>query len=262
MASPPRLFVEHRLPGAGAVLALVLFDGSGGQWSAEVLAMERRGVQVRLREHDAREAELPIAVTLALAMPANDRMDALVEKATELGVAAIVPLLPEHRIDMRSKPGEGTRFSIDLPYAETAGLEGRSDPVLPPEAADLAGLYILYVEDDRLVRESALRLFETLNMRYEAFASLAELELALPDFERDPDVLITDYRLPDGRTAEDIVVATSGAFEARLPLVVITGEMQSFDAGWLNGGRVLRKPVSPEALVLAISAVTQAPAEA
>lgn len=81
-------------PGA----ALTLFDGRGGEWSAEVLAMTAREVRVRVSEHAARECELPRAVTLALAMPANDRMDALVEKATELGVAAIQPLLAERSV--------------------------------------------------------------------------------------------------------------------------------------------------------------------
>ncbi|MGE0179114.1 MAG: hybrid sensor histidine kinase/response regulator [Sphingomonas sp.] len=186
------------------------------------------------------------------------------EKGVGLGlsiVAAIIPLLPEHRIEMRSQLGGGTRFSLDLPYARSlAGISGRSDPVLPPEAADLAGLYVLYVEDDRLVRESAVKLFETLAIHYEAFATLAELEAALPGFERDPDVLITDYRLPEGRQAEDVVAATSLVFGDSLPLIVITGEMQAIDPALLGGGRVLRKPVSPEALVTAISAVVRAPA--
>jgi CheY-like chemotaxis protein len=92
-------------------------------------------------------------------------------------------------------------------------------------------------------------------MRHESFGSLAELEAALPDFERDPDVLITDYRLPEGRTAEDVVRATTEAFERALPLIVVTGEMGSFDGSWLAGGRVLRKPVSPDALVAAIGAL-------
>ncbi|MDP1690908.1 MAG: 16S rRNA (uracil(1498)-N(3))-methyltransferase [Burkholderiaceae bacterium] len=77
---------------------LTLFDGSGGEWSAQIVAMDRRGVQVRVQEYRARECEAPIAVTLALAMPANERMDALVEKATELGAAAIAPLLTERSV--------------------------------------------------------------------------------------------------------------------------------------------------------------------
>ena len=80
----------------------------------------------------------------------------------------------------------------------------------------------------------------------------------MPDFEREPDVLITDYRLPEGRTAEDVVRVTSAAFERALPLIIVTGEMGSFDGRWLGGGRVLRKPVSPEALVAAIAALVPA----
>jgi len=72
--------------------ALVLFDGRGSDWPATVLAVGRSVVQVRVGDAIAVRCELPVAVTLALVMPANERMDALVEKATELGVAAIQPL--------------------------------------------------------------------------------------------------------------------------------------------------------------------------
>jgi len=72
--------------------ALVLFDGQGSDWPAAVLAVSRSAVQVRLGQPLAVARELPLTVTLAVVMPANERMDALVEKATELGVAAIQPL--------------------------------------------------------------------------------------------------------------------------------------------------------------------------
>jgi 16S rRNA (uracil1498-N3)-methyltransferase len=113
---PPRIHVDSTLlagtefslpPGASRhvqVLRLqpgdvvTLFDGSGGQWQASVLAMGRQAVTVRLLDHQALERELHTAVTLALGMPANERMDALVEKATELGVAQIVPLVCERSV--------------------------------------------------------------------------------------------------------------------------------------------------------------------
>lgn len=117
----PRLFIE-RLPAAPAwsagtelelppvaarhvqVLrlqpgsALTLFDGHGGQWQARVSAMTRSGVRAVLQTHEAVERELGLHVTLAVGMPANDRMDDLVEKASELGVAAIVPLMSERSV--------------------------------------------------------------------------------------------------------------------------------------------------------------------
>jgi 16S rRNA (uracil1498-N3)-methyltransferase len=81
-------------PGA----ALTLFDGRGGEWSAEVLAIGRKVVVARVGAHRDVERELATPVTLALGMPANERMDTLVEKATELGVAAIQPLVCERSV--------------------------------------------------------------------------------------------------------------------------------------------------------------------
>jgi 16S rRNA (uracil1498-N3)-methyltransferase len=78
--------------------ALTLFDGRGGEWSAQVAQIGRRDVQLRVGVHTAIERELPCAVTLALGMPANERMDTLVEKACELGVAAIQPLVCERSV--------------------------------------------------------------------------------------------------------------------------------------------------------------------
>ncbi|MEJ7139258.1 16S rRNA (uracil(1498)-N(3))-methyltransferase [Amphibiibacter pelophylacis] len=72
--------------------ALRLFDGHGGDWQATVLAMARRSVQVRLDQPLPVHRELPAPIHLAVGMPANERMDALVEKATELGVTALWPL--------------------------------------------------------------------------------------------------------------------------------------------------------------------------
>jgi 16S rRNA (uracil1498-N3)-methyltransferase len=72
--------------------ALRLFDGRGGEWSAEVARMGRRDVTVRALAHDPVEPGVGPALEIAFGMPANERMDALVEKATELGAAAIHPL--------------------------------------------------------------------------------------------------------------------------------------------------------------------------
>jgi 16S rRNA (uracil1498-N3)-methyltransferase len=78
--------------------ALRLFDGRGHEHAAQVLEMGRKAVVVRLGPACAALAELPQRVTLALGMPANERMDTLVEKATELGVHAIQPLECERSV--------------------------------------------------------------------------------------------------------------------------------------------------------------------
>jgi 16S rRNA (uracil1498-N3)-methyltransferase len=86
--------VRRLQPGDG----LCLFDGRGGEWRARVTRMGKRDVDVRVDVHDAVTRELPFELEIALGMPTNERMDALVEKATELGVAAIQPLQTERSV--------------------------------------------------------------------------------------------------------------------------------------------------------------------
>jgi 16S rRNA (uracil1498-N3)-methyltransferase len=83
---------------------LTLFNGGpgmagiGGEFDATVTRMGRSDVQVQVGAHWAVEREAARAVHLAVGMPANDRMDWLVEKATELGVASIQPLMTERSV--------------------------------------------------------------------------------------------------------------------------------------------------------------------
>jgi len=80
--------------------ALTLFGDpqAGGEYDAIVLRMGRSSVEVQVGTHHALERELGRAVHLAVGMPANERMDWLVEKATELGVASIQPLMTERTV--------------------------------------------------------------------------------------------------------------------------------------------------------------------
>jgi 16S rRNA (uracil1498-N3)-methyltransferase len=75
-----------------------LFNGEGGEWSACIEQMGRKDVQVRVLDHLPLEREALNQVVLAVGMPANERMDWLVEKATELGVARLVPLMTERSV--------------------------------------------------------------------------------------------------------------------------------------------------------------------
>ncbi len=81
-------------PGQG----IVLFDGSGGEWDAVIERMGRSDVTARVVRHLAVEREPVRQVHLAVGMPANERMDWLVEKAAELGAASIQPLVTERAI--------------------------------------------------------------------------------------------------------------------------------------------------------------------
>jgi 16S rRNA (uracil1498-N3)-methyltransferase len=70
----------------------------GGEFDATITRMGRSDVGVRIGAHHALEREPLRTMHLAVGMPANDRMDWLVEKATELGVASIQPLMTERSV--------------------------------------------------------------------------------------------------------------------------------------------------------------------
>lgn len=71
---------------------LILFNGDGAEYLAHLASVEKRRASASIKVQIAREAELPYAITLAQAMPEGSKMDWIIEKAVELGAAAIVPL--------------------------------------------------------------------------------------------------------------------------------------------------------------------------
>ena len=79
--------------------AITLFDGQmDAEYCATVTEMGRSHVQVQVGQCRATQREASRRVHLAVGMPANERMDWLVEKATELGVASIQPLTTERSV--------------------------------------------------------------------------------------------------------------------------------------------------------------------
>lgn len=112
----PRIYCDAPLP-VGATLQLpddaarhvqvlrlqpgndiCLFNGQGGSHMARILNMGKHTVDAQVLSHDAHEHEASCHTHIALGMPANERMDWLVEKATELGVAHITPLSTQHTV--------------------------------------------------------------------------------------------------------------------------------------------------------------------
>jgi 16S rRNA (uracil1498-N3)-methyltransferase len=77
---------------------ITLFNGQGGEFDATVTRMGRSDVEVKVGAHRPVERESARAVHLLAGITANDRMDWLVEKATELGVASITPLVAERSV--------------------------------------------------------------------------------------------------------------------------------------------------------------------
>ena len=81
-------WVVRLQPGAG----LTLFNGDGGEYTAELAELDKKRATARILAFAARDRELPYEITLAQALPEAAKMDWIIEKAVEMGVAAIQPL--------------------------------------------------------------------------------------------------------------------------------------------------------------------------
>jgi len=90
---------------------VVLFDGSGAEFNAQVESTGRSRVQLAVLSRQEVDRELPRELTLGVPLPKGDRQRWLVEKAVELGVARIVPLVTARsvRVALASRQGHATR---------------------------------------------------------------------------------------------------------------------------------------------------------
>jgi len=72
--------------------ALTVFDGTGGEYAATIAHVGKREVIIRLGSHTPIERESPLAITLIQGLARGEKMDYIIQKATELGVARIIPV--------------------------------------------------------------------------------------------------------------------------------------------------------------------------
>jgi 16S rRNA (uracil1498-N3)-methyltransferase len=77
---------------------ITLFDGSGAEFLASVTNITRQSVRCDIVERRDISRELPFSLSLAVALPKGERQKWLVEKATELGVTSLIPLITERGV--------------------------------------------------------------------------------------------------------------------------------------------------------------------
>ena len=87
-------WVVRLQPGA----ELTLFTGDGGEYLAQLDVLEKKRATARVLAFVERDRELPYEITLAQALPEAAKMDWIIEKAVELGVAAIQPLAAQRSV--------------------------------------------------------------------------------------------------------------------------------------------------------------------
>jgi 16S rRNA (uracil1498-N3)-methyltransferase len=81
---------------------LILFNGAGGEFAATIHEVSKKHVIVGVQEHSADNRESPLELELAIGISRGERFEWVLQKATELGVTKITPLITE-RTEVKGK---------------------------------------------------------------------------------------------------------------------------------------------------------------
>jgi CheY-like chemotaxis protein len=177
--------------------------------------------------------------------PERDRAKGL---GLGLAIAARLARLLDNRIEMRSHPGKGSVFAIELPVG-VARVEAEAASALAP-IETLPGARVLVVDDDALVREAMVSVLRQWGCRVTMAASGEEAIARFDSEDEKPEAVLCDYRLPNGETGVDVIARLRAAAGRPIPAALITGDTapERLREAKLAGHTLLHKPVHPAKL--------------
>jgi signal transduction histidine kinase/CheY-like chemotaxis protein len=182
-----------------------------------------------------------------VASPGSDRRAGL-----GLGLAIVERLgrLLDHPVELTSILGKGSRFSVSVP--RVAEKRGPADVPAPPAAvADPAiGKLIVVIDDDALVLDSVCGILRSWGCRAVPATSDTVAVARLRELGEQPDVIICDYRLADGKTGIQAIESLCAALGVAVPAFLVTGDIapERLREASASGYHLLHKPVPPIAL--------------
>ncbi len=167
-----------------------------------------------------------------------------------LGLAIVDRLsrLLDHPVALRSKPGAGSCFSVLVPLAAPRPQSDTATAVADAMPDPLRNRLIMVIDDDALVLEAMRGLLQGWGCRAvlaetdtEALARLAQYGGGAPD------LIISDYRLANGRTGVQAITRLREALGASIPAFLITGDTapEVLREAGASGFHLLHKPVAP-----------------
>lgn len=202
------------------------------------------------------EGSLPRIFEEFYQVPSNRPLQAHHRKGLGLGLAIVHRLagLMQAPIAVRSRVGHGTVFALELPAGKALRqtADAAVGSVQLPLGLTLQGRSILVLEDEAAVREGLVVLLQAWGAQVLAFDSVEALTLWLNAGDAEaPDLLLVDYRLPQGRTGIEALNALRARWPGkRLPAILITGSTLGGheDEALKHDYHLLIKPVLPNKL--------------
>jgi signal transduction histidine kinase len=177
------------------------------------------------------------------------------KKGLGLGLAIVKRLaaLMGAPLDLRSEPGRGSVFTLDLPLGKAPRAGAPALPGKAPLGLTLEGRLIVIVEDEPVVRQGLEVLLRGWGASIAAFESVEAVKTwaeASDPAVVEPALVIADYRLEHGETGIAAIDVLRARFGASLPAIVVTGSsMTGQDKEALaHDFHLLIKPVLPNKL--------------
>jgi len=173
-----------------------------------------------------------------------------------LGLAIVRRLgeMLDHRVDVRSTPGKGTGFSIEVPRGRAN--VGVSEPV---PTSDLDGEVfrgtVLVIEDETSVRSALNRMLTSWGIGVIEASTVSDAATLISQKNLCPDLVLCDYNLPGPMTGVESIKSLRAALAWNIPAIVMTGDTRSntMEAVASYGVPVLVKPFSADQLIQLIN---------
>jgi|GEM_PF-544916 len=163
--------------------------------------------------------------------------------------STMVQHLPNHTMNLDSRPGRGSDFQVYLPIAHQQDASTGE----PTVTGDFSGRYVLIVDDDAKALDGLACQLQSWGCEVQTALSLADTHMTLADNLAIPDLLITDFYLKQHETAHDVIAAVH-ADCGPVPVLVLSadGISEHDKALWPARTGLLRKPASPKTLMEAM----------
>jgi signal transduction histidine kinase len=219
-----------------------------------LVGCRRRSERLRILVFDtgigiaAGDLEIVFEEFVQLANPERDRT-----KGLGLGLSIVkrsADLLGQAMI-VRSTLGKGSVFGIEVPIVTQLPMPTVTDAEAPETGASpLQGAFVVVIDDDQESRFAMESLCRHWGCHVAGAGSPDDALRILDDHLRAPDLIITDYRLRDGKTGMDVIVQVRKQSEQNVPAIVVTGDISApeLENVRMTGIALLHKPVDVETL--------------
>jgi PAS domain S-box-containing protein len=173
-----------------------------------------------------------------------------------LGLAIVRRLgeILDHRVDVRSTPGRGTGFSIEVPRGRASVAVSKSI-LTSGVAGELFRGTLVVIEDETSVRSALNRLLKAMGIGVLGVATVSDAIALIKQNDLHPDLVLCDYNLPGPMNGVEGIKALRSALAWNLPGIVMTGDTrsQTMEAIASHDVSVLVKPFPADELIQLIN---------